>query len=57
MRNFWTREFLTRRINRCYLIAAGAKIPEKRMLHLELARHYRALLASISAPQSAYRMA
>lgn len=44
MRNFWTREFLTRRIDRCYLIAAGARLPEKRKLHLELARHYREAL-------------
>jgi hypothetical protein len=44
MRRFWTLDQLTRRIDRCYLIAASAKIPEKRKLHLELARRYRALL-------------
>ncbi len=50
MRNFWSRDFLTRRIDRCYLIAAGAKIPDKRRVYLELARHYRAILQSISDP-------
>lgn len=47
MRNFWTREFLTRRIDRCYLIAAGARMPEKRELHLQLARYYRKVLAAV----------
>ena len=57
MRSFWTRSFLTRRIDRCYLIAAAARIPEKRRVHLELARHYRQILASLadhpSQPQPA----
>lgn len=48
MRIFWTREFLARRIDRCYLIAAGARRPEKRTLHLELARYYRKVLAAIA---------
>lgn len=48
MRIFWTREFLTRRIDRCYLIAAGARRPEKRKLHLELARYYRKVLAAVA---------
>ena len=48
MVSVWGRDFLTRRIDRCYLIAAGAKIPEKRKIHLELARHYRRMLCSIS---------
>lgn len=42
-----TREFLLRRIDRCYLIAAGARRPEKRTLHLELARHYRKILSAL----------
>jgi hypothetical protein len=42
------RDFLTRRIDRCYLIAAGARAAHKRKVHLELARHYRTLLGSIS---------
>lgn len=48
MRVFWTREFLTRRIDRCYLIAAGTRRPEKRQLHLELARYYRKVLNAIA---------
>jgi hypothetical protein len=48
MRIFWTREFLTRRIDRCYLIAAGARRDDKRTLHLELARYYRKVLAALA---------
>ncbi len=47
---FWTRDFLTRRIDRCYLIAAGARKPEKRKMHLELARYYRRMLSSLTSP-------
>jgi hypothetical protein len=51
MRIRLTPEFLTKRIDRCYLIAAGAKRPEKRQLHLELARYYRKILdAVLQAP-------
>lgn len=52
MRSFWTRSFLTRRIDRCYLIAAAARIPEKRRIHLELARYYRRMLASLPELQA-----
>lgn len=48
MPKFWTRDFLTRRVDRCYLIAAGSKRPEKRQLHLELARYYRQILSTLS---------
>lgn len=48
MRIHWTREFLTRRIDRCYLIAAGTRAAEKRTLHLELARYYRRILNAIA---------
>jgi len=48
MARFNSRDYLTRRIDRCYLIAAGTRIPEKRKVHLELARHYRRILGSIS---------
>jgi hypothetical protein len=48
MRSFWTRDFLTRRIDRCYLIAAWTKVAEKRDAHLELARYYRKILSSMS---------
>ncbi len=55
MRKCWTRDFLTRRIDRCYLIAVNARMPEKREVHLELARYYRGILASISgAPASGH---
>ncbi len=48
MRSYWTRDFLTQRIDRCYLVAAGAKVPEKRTMHLELARYYRRILSGLS---------
>lgn len=44
----WSRDFLVRRIDRCYLVAAGARRAEKRERHLELARHYRRLLQALS---------
>lgn len=53
MRNFWTRAFLTRRIDRCYLIAAWTKGTEKRKVYLELARYYRRLLSNMSDRSSA----
>jgi hypothetical protein len=45
MLKFWTPEFVSRRIDRCYAIAAAARNPDKRTLHLQLARSYRALLS------------
>jgi hypothetical protein len=48
MRSFWTREFLTTRIDRCYLIASWANVAERRNVHLERARHYRRLLAGMA---------
>lgn len=56
MPTLWTREFLARRIDRCYLVAAWTKVAEKRKFHLELARHYREILASLldrASPQPA----
>ena len=47
MRSFWTRDFLIRRIDRCYLIATWARGAERRARYLRLAHHYRALLARI----------
>lgn len=47
MRNLMNREFLLRRIDRCYLIAAGSRRDEKRALHLELARYYRKMLSAL----------
>jgi hypothetical protein len=57
MRSFWTREFLTRRIDRCYLIASWAKAAEKRARHLELARYYRKLLASMPVSMPLFQAA
>ncbi|KTR83345.1 hypothetical protein [uncultured Novosphingobium sp.] len=48
MRTLMTREFLLRRIDRCYLVAAGARRAEKRTLHLELARYYRKVLNAVA---------
>ncbi len=50
MRHTWTRDLLTRRIDRCYLIAAGTKVMVKRLTYLQLARYYRTMLASMAAP-------
>ena len=47
MRRTWTRDFLMKRIDRCYLIAAWTKDRVKRITYLKRARHYRALLASM----------
>jgi hypothetical protein len=44
----WNHDFLVRRIDRCYLIAAGTKVPEKRAIHLELARHDRRILGAFT---------
>jgi hypothetical protein len=48
-----SRAFLTLRIDRCYLVAAGAKTAEKRQTHLERARHYRRMLGSLGDRPSA----
>lgn len=45
MSRVWNREFVIRRIDRCYAIAAAARDSKKRTLHLQLARSYRALLS------------
>ncbi len=43
----WNCEHLERRVDRHYLLAAAAKIPGIRQLHLGRARHYRQLLAQV----------
>ena len=53
MPRLWTRDFLMRRIDRCYLIATWARIPERRRAYLKLARHYRRILANLSHGHSA----
>jgi len=45
MARAWSADFLIRRIDRCYLLAACARHPEKRDVHLKRARHYRGVLA------------
>jgi len=42
-RQMWNYDSLVRRIDRCYLVAAG-RVAERRQVHLERARHYRELL-------------
>jgi len=49
MRTGWNRDLLTRRIDRCYLIATWTRAAEKRDYYLALARQYRAMLASLPA--------
>ena len=49
MRSLWTHDFLMRRIDRCYLVAAWTNAAEKRTAHLERARYYRGLLARMPA--------
>lgn len=56
MPGLWTHDFLTRRIDRCYLIAAWARVPERRKTYLKLARHYRGLLANLSPATAASRV-
>ena len=41
----WTRDFLTRRIDRCYQVASWTRIAAKRARYLGLARYYRSILA------------
>jgi hypothetical protein len=52
MQRFWTRDFLMRRIDRCYLVACWARAADRRVAYLRLARHYRAILAGM-APAAA----
>jgi len=49
MGKLWNREHLETRVDRCYLLAAAAKIPEIRQLHIGRARLYRRMLSSLSA--------
>ncbi|HEX7858429.1 MAG TPA: hypothetical protein VF503_32500 [Sphingobium sp.] len=49
MGRLWSREHLVRRIDRYYLLAAAAKIPEIRQWYIGQARYYRRLLAPVVA--------
>ena len=49
MRKIWSREHFERRINRYYLLAVHAKLPEIKKLHIDRARHYRKLWSVVPA--------
>lgn len=42
-----SREHLVRRVDRYYLLAAAAKLPELRTRYLHRARHYRKMLSQV----------
>ncbi len=50
MARFWSREHLIRRVDRYYLLAAGAKVPNLRRRYLRLARYYRQMLTMTPVP-------
>lgn len=52
-----TRQSLARRIDRCYLVAAGTRVTAKRSHYLELARHYRRVLATLSVERPRLELA
>jgi hypothetical protein len=45
MAKMWSREHLVRRVDRYYLLAAAAKLPELRRRYIDYARRYRRLLS------------
>ncbi len=45
MTRIWSREHLVRRVDRYYLLAAAAKLPDLRSRYIRLARRYRQMLA------------
>ena len=53
MQAFWTRDFLVSRIDRCYLVASWTRTADRRATYLQLARHYRAVLARLAPAPSA----
>lgn len=48
MGKMWNREHLETRVDRCYLLAAAAKIPAVRQLYIGRARLYRRMLSSLT---------
>jgi len=50
MQTSWTNGALTRRIDRCYLVAARTRIAAKRQRYIALARRYRTVLAGMQRP-------
>jgi hypothetical protein len=45
MARIWSREHLVRRVDRYYLLAAAARLPDLRKRYLQRARYYRGLLS------------
>ena len=45
MGRIWSREHLVRRVDRYYLLAAAARLPELRRRYLRFARFYRQMLS------------
>lgn len=50
MRKIWSPEHLVRRVDRYYLLAAAAKLPELRRNYIDLARQYRRMLTGMLIP-------
>lgn len=50
MRRMWSRDHLIRRIDRYYLLAAAAKLPNLRKHYLDYARLYRRMLSTALVP-------
>ena len=51
MPKLWSREHLVRRVDRYYLLAAAAKLPDLRRRYLNFARGYRRLLSLRHEPE------
>lgn len=47
MGQMWDRAYLQSRIDRCKALAAQARIPEIRTVHLGFAKHYEKLLEGL----------
>ena len=50
MAKFWSREHRVRRIDRYYLLAATARLPNLRRRYLHFARLYRQMLTMTPGP-------
>lgn len=47
MPKLWSREHLVRRVDRYYLLAAAAKLPDLRKRYIGFARAYRRILSTM----------
>ena len=52
----WSRDHLIRRVDRYYLLAAAAKLPDVRKRYIGFARRYRRLLSSSVEGERIQRM-